>query len=112
MDNIIIWQFATDQTLIDTLSLQPYSENAQRTNRYEWNKKCSGLNKVVAFLYIELSTGDHIKRIYLSLKGKKGRKGGKVMGEKEGQKEGKEKKSEKRNLHLVYKTLENIRNDR
>lgn len=33
------------------------------------------------------------------------------MGEKEGQKKGKEKKSEKRNLHLVYKTLENIRND-
>lgn len=55
---------------------------------------------VVVFLYIELSTGDHIKRIYVSLKERKGGKRGEGMGEKEGQKEGKEKKSEKRNLYI------------
>lgn len=53
---------------------------------------------VVVFLYIELSTGDHIKEYMFHLKKGREEKGGKGWGERKGRRKERRKKSEKRNL--------------
>jgi hypothetical protein len=58
--------------LIDTLSLQLYSENVKRANSSEHNKKKYMFGKSFqVFPYIKLALGNYIKITYVPIKKKR-----------------------------------------